>query len=242
MHLSGRTLFISDLHLDESRPEMAAAFEGFLSKEARSADALYILGDLFEFWAGDDSLALPFQARMADALRDTAARIPTAFMHGNRDFLVNGPFSRETGVRMLDDPSQVDLYGTRAVLLHGDTLCTDDTEYQAFRAKVRDREWQRATLSRPLAERVALAKSYREGSEAAKRGKSMEIMDVAPAAVEKAFADSGCDLMIHGHTHRPARHVHRVGGRECIRWVLSDWYDRGSYLEATPSGLRAVTL
>jgi UDP-2,3-diacylglucosamine hydrolase len=242
VRLSGRTLFISDLHLDESRPEMAAAFEGFLAGEARNADALYILGDLFEFWAGDDSLTLPFQARIAEALRDTAARIPTAFMHGNRDFLVNGPFSRETGVRMLEDPSQVDLYGTRAVLLHGDTLCTDDTEYQAFRTKVRDREWQRTTLSRPLAERLALAKSYREGSEAAKRGKSMEIMDVAPAAVEKAFADSGCDLMIHGHTHRPARHVHRVGGRECVRWVLSDWYDRGSYLEATASGLRAVTL
>jgi UDP-2,3-diacylglucosamine hydrolase len=221
---------------------MAAAFEGFLAGEAKGADALYILGDLFEYWLGDDRLTLPFPARIAEALRETAARTPTAFMHGNRDFLVNGPFSRETGVRILPDPTVIDLYGTRAVLMHGDTMCTDDTEYQAFRAMVRDPQWQRATLSRPLAERLALAKSIREGSEAAKLGKSMEIIDVAPAAVEQAFVDSGCDLMIHGHTHRPARHVHPVNGRECVRWVLSDWYDNGSYLEATASGLRAVTL
>ena len=235
-----RTLFVSDLHLDESRSGIVGQFERFLDEVAPGADALYILGDLFEYWVGDDGLALPFAGRIATRLKAAAARVPIRFMHGNRDFMVAGRFAEETGVALITDPTPIDLHGTRTLLLHGDTLCTDDTAYQAFRAQVRDPAWQRAALARPVAERIALAQDMRLKSEGAKQGKPMAIMDVAPEAVESAFAESGCTQMIHGHTHRPARHVHRVGGRECVRWVLADWYERASYLEASPAGIRMV--
>ena len=235
-----RTLFVSDLHLDESRPAIVRQFERFLEAVAPGADALYILGDLFEYWVGDDGLALPFAGRIAARLNAAAARVPIRFMHGNRDFLVAGRFATETGVALIADPTPIDLYGTSTLLLHGDTLCTGDTAYQAFRAQVRDPSWQRAALARPVAERIAIAQDMRQQSEGAKQGKAMAIMDVEPEAVERAFAESGCTQMIHGHTHRPARHLHRVGGRECIRWVLADWYERASYLEASPAGVRMV--
>ena len=242
MNPGARTLFISDLHLDESRPGIVAQFERFLDSAAAGADALYILGDLFEYWVGDDSLALPFNARVAGSLKAASARLPIRFMHGNRDFVASSGFSEGTGAALLDDPTEIDLYGTRTLLLHGDTLCTGDSAYQAFRKQVRDPKWQAAALARPMAERIALAQDLRVKSEGAKQGKAMAIMDVTPEAVERAFADSGCTLMIHGHTHRPARHLHRVGGKECVRWVLADWYDRASYLEATPAGIRSVEL
>jgi len=232
-----RTLFISDLHLDASRPAIVAQFERFASEIAPGSDALYILGDLFEYWVGDDGLDLPFPARIAAALRPLAARVPVRFMHGNRDFLVAERFARATGIELIEDPTRIDLYGTPTLLMHGDTLCTGDSAYQRFRAQVRDPAWQRAALARPIAERLALARDMREG---AKQAKAMEIMDVAPQAVEQAFAQSGCELLIHGHTHRPARHAHRVAGRERVRWVLPDWYQRGGYLEASPAGVRAV--
>ena len=200
------------------------------------ADALYILGDLFESWVGDDVLTQPFPERVARELRAAAARTPVYFMHGNRDFLVARRFAAETGVRLLPDPTTIDLYGTPTLLMHGDTLCTGDTQYQAFRAQVRDPRWQQAALARPLEERLAIARGMRGQSEGAKQGKDMAIMDVASAAVEEAFRSSGCGVLIHGHTHRPARHVHAEG----IRWVLPDWYERGGYLEASPAGLRAV--
>jgi UDP-2,3-diacylglucosamine hydrolase len=204
------------------------------------ADALYILGDLFEYWVGDDGLTLPLPARIAAKLRVAATQLPVYFMHGNRDFLVAERFARETGVRLIPDPTTLDLYGVPTLLMHGDTLCTDDKPYQAFRAQVRDPRWQQAALARPLEERLAIARGMRGDSQEAKQGKSMEIMDVAPAAVDAAFAQSRCGVLIHGHTHRPGRHVHRAGGREHIRWVLPDWYERGGYLEASPAGLRAV--
>lgn len=221
---------------------MVARFERFLARTVPGADALYILGDLFEAWVGDDSLALPFPARIAQALRAASRGTPAWFMHGNRDFLVGERFARETGVALLEDPALIDLYGAPALLMHGDTLCTDDRDYQAFRAQVRDPAWQRATLARTLDERLALAGSLRAQSDAAKGGKPMEVMDVTPASVDAAFERSGVALMIHGHTHRPARHAHRVAGRECVRWVLPDWYSTGGYLEATPAGIRAVPL
>jgi UDP-2,3-diacylglucosamine hydrolase len=237
-----RTLFVSDLHLDEARPETTADFERFLREIAPGADALYVLGDLFEYWVGDDGLALPFNARIGSDLAQVAKSLPVRFMHGNRDFLIAERFARETGVGLLEDPTVIDLYGERVLLMHGDTLCTDDKPYQAFRAQVRNPAWQRAALARPLEERVAMAQKLRIDSESAKDGKTADIMDVAPETVEKAFAESGCRVMIHGHTHRPARHVHRVNGRECVRWVLGDWYGRASYLEATPEGIAARIL
>ncbi|HET7732037.1 MAG TPA: UDP-2,3-diacylglucosamine diphosphatase [Usitatibacter sp.] len=240
MTAGARTLFISDLHLDDSRPGIVEGFERFLREVAPGAAALYILGDLFEYWVGDDSLALPFPARAAEALRAAARRHPVHFMHGNRDFMVAERFARETGLALLPDPTRIDLHGVPTLLLHGDTLCTGDVAYQRFRAQVRDPAWQRAALARPMEERLAIARSMRADSAEAKLGKTMGIMDVAPAAVEQAFRDSGCDVIIHGHTHRPARHVHVVDGRECVRWVLPDWYERGGYLEASPAGIRAV--
>ena len=239
---SRRTLFISDLHLDASRPAAVEQFERFLSRTAPGADRLYILGDLFEYWVGDDSVALPFFARAAESLRKAAASVPIAFMHGNRDFMVAEQFSRDTGVELLPDPTVVDLYGRPAVLLHGDTLCTDDVAYQQFRAQVRNPAWQQAALARSIGERVAIAQGMRAKSEGAKDGKQEEIMDVAPAAVVEAFRATRCDLMIHGHTHRPGRHVHDVDGRSCERWVLPDWYRGGGYLEASPQGVRALEL
>jgi UDP-2,3-diacylglucosamine hydrolase len=237
-----RTLFVSDLHLDEARPDATARFERFLEETAPGADALYILGDLFEYWVGDDGLVFPFPARIAASLAAAARQTPIRFMHGNRDFLVAQEFARKTGMQLVDDPAIVDLYGERALLMHGDTLCTDDKPYQAFRAQVRAPAWQAALLARPLEERIGMAQRLRVESEAAKGGKTAEIMDVADEAVEKAFEQHGCSLMIHGHTHRPGQHVHRVSGRECVRWVLADWYEGGAYLEATSAGIRSVAL
>jgi UDP-2,3-diacylglucosamine hydrolase len=237
-----RTLFISDLHLAEERPATTGRFARFLADTVPGADALYILGDLFEYWAGDDGLSLEFPARIAGLLRPVARAAPAFFMHGNRDFLIASGFCSETGLRLLPDPTVIDLYGERAVLLHGDTLCTGDREYLEFRAQVRSPAWQAAALARPLQERIAIARGMRERSAGAKEGKVEAIMDVAPEAVEATFASAGCCLMIHGHTHRPARHEHHAGGRACVRWVLPDWYETGGYLEATPSGIRACPL
>ena len=189
---------------------------------------------------GDDGLALPLPARVASWLAEASRRHPVFFMHGNRDFLVAGRFAAESGAQLIADPTVIDLYGTRTALLHGDTLCTDDHAYQRFRAQVRDPAWQAAALVRPVAERLAIAQGMRVESEGAKQGKSMGIMDVASEAVESVFRETGCDVMIHGHTHRPGRHVHRVDGRERVRWVLPDWYERGGYLAASAAGIRAV--
>lgn len=213
-----------------------------MASEAPSADALYVLGDLFEAWIGDDSLDLPFPARIAKALRAASSVTPTFFMHGNRDFVAGSRFEEATGTKILADPSTIDLYGTQAVILHGDSLCIDDLPYQAFRKQVRDPEWQRHTLALPLSHRMKIAETMRAEGDKAKATKSMSIMDVSPVAVEQAFRESGYGLMIHGHTHRPARHDYQVDGRACVRWVLPDWYETGGYLEATPSGIRAVSL
>jgi UDP-2,3-diacylglucosamine hydrolase len=191
---------------------------------------------------GDDGLGLPFNARIAGKLAAAARSTPVYFMHGNRDFLVARRFADETGVRLLDDPAIVDLYGTKTLLMHGDTLCTGDTQYQAFRAQVRDPRWQQAVLALPLERRIAMAAGLRGESEGAKQGKSMEIMDVTWDAVLDAYRKHDATLLIHGHTHRPMRHVHDVDGRERVRWVLPDWYGRGGYLEVMPQGVRSIAL
>ena len=237
------TLFISDLHLCSARPQSNRSFFGFLEREARSARALYILGDLFEYWVGDDDLGDPFNATVVAALaRLVAGGVPTYLMHGNRDFVIGEAFARASGVTLLPDPSLLNLDGQAVLLMHGDTLCTLDLEYQAFRREARSQTWINDLLRQPLAKRKAEVEALRRKSEQEKRSKPADIMDVAPAEVEAALRRYGYPRLIHGHTHRPARHVHTVDGHTCERWVLAAWYQGGSYLACDESGCRAVQL
>lgn len=226
-------LFISDLHLSEDCPETVAAFLDFLRGPARGAGSLFILGDLLEYWAGDDDLEAPFNRRICAALRELAEDgVQIFFMTGNRDLLAGGDFTRAAGARLLADPAQVSFGPDAAplILSHGDALCTDDVAYQAYRRQVRDPCWQASFLAQPLAARKAFIEGLRQKSEAAKREKSMAIMDVNAAAVEALLRTHGHANLIHGHTHRPARHEHVVDGRVRLRWVLSDWHSQASWL------------
>ena len=236
------TLFISDLHLSDQRPAITEAFIGFLEGEARSAGALYILGDLFEVWLGDD-MVLPAYARAIEAMHRLAdAGVPLFVMHGNRDFLLGDDFAAMSGAQRLPESTVIDLHGTPTLLLHGDTLCTDDVEYQKFRAMVRNPAWQAEVLAKSPEERLALARQFREMSMAEMQGKSEAIMDVNADAVAAAFREAGVRQMIHGHTHRPAIHDLEIDGEPARRIVLGDWYDQGSVLECDPEGCRLRTL
>ena len=238
-----RTLFISDLHLAAERPAAAAAFYGFLAREASQSQAIYILGDLFEYWLGDDDLGEPFNASVAQALARTAARgVKLYFMHGNRDFLIGREFCRDAGAALLGDPHRMELQGRNAILMHGDTLCTDDHDYQNWRRIARSAEWQRDFLAAPVTERRERILALRERSKEAIPAKPAEIMDVNDGAVRGALREHQVDLLIHGHTHRPAHHRLDVDGKDCDRWVLPEWYGRGGYLVADASGLRLETL
>jgi UDP-2,3-diacylglucosamine hydrolase len=218
-------LFISDLHLQASHPRTAEAFFRFLTERAAHAERLYLLGDIFEYWAGDDDLDDPFNASVAAALRRVSdGGTAVCWLAGNRDFLVGTGFAEAAGLTLLPEPHVATFAGrggaSRAVVLvHGDAQCTDDVKYMAFRAQVRDPAWQRQFLAMPLAQRKAIIAGLREGSRAAHGDKSYEIMDVTPAAIAALYADSGADVIIHGHTHRPA--LHDAGGRQ--RYVLPDW-------------------
>ncbi len=235
--------FISDLHLCTSRPEINRVFFQFLRGPAREAESLYILGDLFEYWAGDDDLGDPLNESVAAALAEySRAGSELRFMHGNRDFLLDGEFAKACAGRLIDDPYALDLFGTPTLLMHGDTLCTDDTEYQRFRAQVRDPGWQKKFLSLPLEQRKRQIEAVREASESEKQRKAPEIMDVNPSAVEKVLREHAYPRLIHGHTHRPALHAHNVDGKSCERWVLADWYRAGSYLRCDESGCTSVQL
>ena len=237
------TLFISDLHLSPDTPAATDTLLTFLRTTAPAADALYVLGDLFEYWIGDEGLAQPFAKEVAQVFRALAdSGVPVYFMHGNRDFLLGGQFALASGMKLLNDPTVVDLYGTPTLLMHGDTLCSDDVEYQKFRAMVRNPAWQQAFLAKPLDERVRMAREVRGKSEQAKQVKDMTIMDVTPATVDEAFRAHQYARLIHGHTHRPARHEHMVDGRGCERWVLADWYDHGAYLQCDAGGCRLQPL
>lgn len=237
------TLFISDLHLDPARPEITRLFGEFIDGEAHGADALYILGDLFEAWVGDDdpSGTGAFVAKKLKALADSG--VPVFFMHGNRDFLLGEDYARRAGMILLPDPSIIDLHGKPVLLMHGDTLCTDDVAYQQFRAQTRDPAWQAQFLSQPLAARLAFAQQARIASQARQgelrdAGVMETITDVAPATVDDTFARHGVDTIIHGHTHRPA--IHRDDGR--TRIVLGDWYEQGSVLRVDADGAKLDTL
>jgi UDP-2,3-diacylglucosamine hydrolase len=241
-----RALFISDLHLAGERPNANEQFFRFLQEEAVRADALYVLGDLFESWAGDDELTDekgdPLAAEVAQgfsALADAGVKIH--FMPGNRDFLVGKEFLEASGARLLEDPSVIKFAGRRLVLLHGDTLCTDDQEYQAWRRKVRSAAWQREFLAKPLAARHEAIAAMRGKSKDAVAAKPAEIMDVNQEAVRDVFRNLKLRHMVHGHTHRPARHEHEVDGARCERWVLPDWYGRGGYLALDDVGPRLVS-
>ena len=224
------TLFISDLHLDDARPQITDLFIRFLANEARGADALYILGDLFESWIGDDDDA-SLANRVAEglrALRDSG--VPIHFMHGNRDFLLGLDYAKRAGMTLLTDPTLVDLHGEHTLLMHGDTLCTDDTEYQKFRTLVRNPVWQSQFLAKPLPERRAFAAQARGESRKHTAMKAAEIMDVNQTAVESALRIHGVRRLIHGHTHRPATHRFELDGEAAERIVLGDWYEQSSVL------------
>ena len=237
------SLFISDLHLATERPRIVEQFFSFLSGPAREAEALYVLGDLFEYWIGDDNSEDPLNASVASGFA-ALARSGTAvsFMHGNRDLLVGREFAQRAGARLLEDPTLIDVQGTRTLLMHGDTLCTDDIEYLKFRAYARNPAQQQRFLAQPLAARRAEVEGLRARNIDAKLGKSAEIMDVNRQAVEQTLREHGYPRLIHGHTHRPSRHVHVVDGHTCERWVLADWYENGSYLRCDASGCSAVAL
>ncbi|TAK84570.1 MAG: UDP-2,3-diacylglucosamine diphosphatase [Betaproteobacteria bacterium] len=225
-------LFISDLHLSEERPAANERFIDFLEGKARSAQALYILGDLFEYWIGDDDLGAPFNAVMAGMLRALSQQgVALYLMHGNRDFLMGERFCAATGATLLRDPSVHDIHGVKTLLVHGDTLCTDDHDYQAWRRTARSPEWQREFLARPRAERRRLILGLREKSKAVIEAKPADIMDVNAAAVADALRLHGAERLVHGHTHRPGQHRVEVDGRVRGRWVLPDWYGAGGYLE-----------
>ncbi len=237
------TIFVSDLHLSPRRPETAELFVRFLAGPARDAGRLYILGDLFDAWAGDDDLGDAFNSRICAALADLAgAGTQVFFMAGNRDFLAGAQLGVSSRLTFVDDPTVVDIGGTPTLLMHGDTLCTDDAEYQAVRALVRDPAWQREFLALPLAERKVKIEEFRARSETAKSGKPYALMDTNADAVADAFRRHGVTRMIHGHTHRQARHEHLVDGRACERWVLGDWQASGNALAVDANGCRWLTL
>jgi UDP-2,3-diacylglucosamine hydrolase len=238
-----RALFISDLHLTGERPAANEAFFAFLERQASGAAGLYILGDLFEFWVGDDDLGDPLNAIVAGFLANTAkSGTPVYLMHGNRDFLMAEAFCKAAGARLLEDPTVVDLFGTRTLLMHGDTLCTGDAAYQAWRRTCRSEDWQKPFLAEPLEARRARMLELRAKSEADKRSKPPVLMDVSEDAVREALRTHDCARLIHGHTHRPAHHTLEVDARMRERWVLHDWYSGGGYLEVSAAGAKLVNL
>lgn len=228
------TLFISDLHLEESRPDITNAFLGFLERKARGVETLYILGDFFEAWIGDDERT-PFQEQVARALQALSDAGTAIFlMHGNRDFLIGQEFCDRIGATLLDDPTVVDLYGTPTLLMHGDSLCTADVEYQKFRANMRNPQWQQMILQRPLEDRQLMARQLREISMAKNQGKEELIMDVTPEEVVRVMEEHGVQRLIHGHTHRPAEHGLEANGQPAKRIVLGDWHENVWWLTVEP--------
>ena len=231
-------LFISDLHLQPSHPRTVQAFSDFLEQRAMSARALYLLGDIFEYWAGDDDLGDPFLQKITGALRRVSdAGVAVYWLAGNRDFLAGPAFAQAAGATLLTEPLLADLGGQRIVLAHGDAECTSDLKYMEFRAQVRQSAWQAQFLALPLAQRKAIIAGLRQNSRAGQGEKSCEIMDVSPQAVEQLLQHCGAKVMIHGHTHRPALHLHG----DTRRYVLPDWDldvepARGGWIEVAADG------
>lgn len=239
----GPALFISDLHLSPERPGPVRLFQAFMRDVAPGAGQLYILGDFFEAWVGDDDLGAPFNREILASIAGLAGRgVAIRFLPGNRDFLVGSAFARAAGLDLLADPVRIDLFGTPTLLSHGDLFCTDDDAYQTFRRQVREAAWQADFLARPIEERRAMARALRERSEQAKAGKKPDIMDVNPDAVLAGIREWDVRRVIHGHTHRPARHEIPLTEGTVERWVLPDWYETGGYLRCDRTGCRLVSL
>jgi len=235
------TLFISDLHLSAERPHLIEQFVALTQDEARKAETLYILGDLFEAWLGDDAV-LPDMAVVIDALKAlTESGVPVYVMAGNRDFLMGQGFEAMTGAQLINDPTVIDLYGTPTLLMHGDTLCTDDVTYQQVRAQVRDPAWIAAALAMSIEERIQTAQKMRAQSQAHTQNTAEEIMDVNADAVTEALRKYGVTRLIHGHTHRPAVHSLQVDGQAATRIVLGDWYQQASLLRCNKAGCELVS-
>jgi UDP-2,3-diacylglucosamine hydrolase len=236
------TLFISDLHIDASRPAIIERFLAFLRDEAKDAAALYILGDLFESWVGDDAPDEAQSAAIAGLRALTAGGVPCFVMHGNRDFLLSTRFSAMSGAQLLPDPLIITLYGKPVLVMHGDALCTDDRAYQRLRATVRDAEWQRQFLALSIAQRRTLAGAARAGSRAHTAAIPNTITDVNAETVAAALRGAGTATLLHGHTHRPAIHSLQVDGQARTRIVLGDWYDHGSVLRWNSGGPELASL
>ena len=231
------TLFVSDIHLDAKRPAIVDLFNQFLLKRAIHADAIYILGDLFEYWIGDDAPYAEYNSTF-DALKKVSdTGISIYFMHGNRDFLIAKKFSEQTGVTLLPEEKIIDLYGQKTLLLHGDTLCIDDIKYQEFRKKTHNKFYQWIVLHLPVSTRQKLANYLRNTSKDEIAEKSEEIMDANQSAVEEALEKNNVTTLIHGHTHRPYIHHFTKNSTDYIRVVLGDWYKQGSVLAVTDKSM-----
>lgn len=240
--MSDPILFISDLHLEDGRPDILDSFFLFLDEQARQARALYVLGDFFNVWLGDDHVT-GLNSKVADRLsRLQAAGTDVFLMHGNRDFLLGEDYAGKCGATLIDEPSRLESHGHSILLMHGDTLCTLDEDYQAFRAMVRAADWQKDFLAQPLDERIAFAAEARAKSQTMNSNKAEDIMDVTPEAVVSSMQEFGVHTLIHGHTHRPAVHEFRIDGAKAERYVLGDWDRQPWYIRLDDQGLELIGL
>lgn len=236
------TLFISDLHLSGERENITELFIQFLEERASKADALYILGDLFEVWPGDDMIQPDYQQSISKMKELTENGLPLYIMQGNRDFLMDKAFANVSGAILIEDPTIINLYGTPTLLMHGDTLCTDDIDYQKFRTMVRDPHWKTDFFSKPKEERLAMTTKYRKISKAETARKTMDIMDVNQGSVEEAMSKENISQLIHGHTHRPAIHDFVLNKNNMKRIVLGDWFEQGSVLVCNEAGCQLESI
>ncbi|MCF6225083.1 MAG: UDP-2,3-diacylglucosamine diphosphatase [Xanthomonadales bacterium] len=239
---NGKTFFISDTHLDDKHPEVTSLFLNTLETRVQGADALYLLGDIFEYWIGDDAIGETASevARICTRLSDQGMRI--YFQHGNRDFLLGETYAKHANWELIPDPLEIDLYGRQVLLMHGDSLCTDDSAYQAFRTQVRNPVWQKTFLSHTIAERINMAQQARSESMQHTANADNSIMDVNNNAVINAFREHQSKTLIHGHTHRPAVHDLAIAGKPYKRMVLGDWHQNGWLIEADKNSIELVKI
>tara|TARA_Y100001980_G_C14483630_1_gene261713 strand:+ start:52 stop:777 length:726 start_codon:yes stop_codon:yes gene_type:complete len=236
------TVFLSDIHISDQHPEISKHLEEFLLEEGSKTDTIFVLGDLFEYWLGDDD-PNPSFAEIKNLLRKLSDKnISIFFIHGNRDFLIGESFAEETGCHILRDPHVIDLYGKKVLISHGDIFCTDDKEYQLFRNQTRDPAWKKFILNKPLAFRKNFAKKARLQSQEHTSSEKSKIMDVNEDEILKMYEKYNVDIIIHGHTHRPAIHDVFFNGRNCQRIVLGDWYEQGSILKCDETGFDLIEL